>query len=341
VGELIHVGATLAVALFLLLKGGHVPEKSLQSVAGRIVRCILFDLGETLWSRKDTAAWHQLEAIANQHAAALLREHVPLPHFDDETLGARLREALDEHIRALKRWNPEIEAYGPIVVMQILQQLGIERADIPLGRAIYEALRIRIPQSRPLFSDTLPTLAALQQRGFLLGVVTNRLYGGEPFQEDLRTLGLLNYFDPRHMAISGDLGVRKPNPAIFLHALKALNVEPEHAAMVGDSLNADILGAQKLGILAIWKPKPKQIAWMKAYSGHQVPFSPEFHVGSDSLQPPDVVATAMRIVDADYRVPGMQSKSGLDLYLRGEIRPDLIIEHLSDLLDIFLKVGVQ
>jgi HAD superfamily hydrolase (TIGR01549 family) len=332
-----------------------VPEKSLQTLAGRIVRCILFDLGDTLWSRKDTTTWHQLETIANQRAAALLREHAPLqslPHFDDETLGARVRQALDEHIRALKRWNPEIEANGPIVVMQILQQLGIERADIPLGTTIYEALRVRIPQSRPLFSDTLPTLAALQQRGFLLGVVTNRLYGGEPFQEDLRTLGLLNYFDPRHIAISGDLGVRKPNPAIFLHALKALNVEPEHAAMVGDSLNADILGAQKLGVLAIWKPKPKQIAWVKAYlaaqgpstqthSSYQAPFSPELHMGSDSLQPPDVASIAMRIVDADYRAPGIQSKSGLDLYLRGEVRPDLIIEHLSDLQDIFSEVGVQ
>jgi len=331
-----------------------VPEKSLQTPAGRIVRCILFDLGDTLWSRKDT--WHQVEAIANRRAAALLRERAvsrSLPHFDDETLGERLREALGEHIRTLKRWNPEIEANGPIVVMQVLQQLGIERADIPLGTAIYEALRVRIPESRPLFSDTLPTLAALQQRGFLLGVVTNRLYGGDLFQEDLRTLGLLNFFDPRHMAVSGDLGVRKPNPAIFLHALKALNVEPEDAAMVGDSLKADISGAQKLGILAIWKPKPKQVAWVKtylaargtsiqAYSSHQAPFSPELmEKGPDSLQPPGAVSPAMRIVDDDYRASSMQGKGGLDRYLRGETRPDLIIEHLGDLLDIFSEVGVQ
>ena len=327
------------------------PDRSIQTLAGR--RCILFDLGDTLWSRKDAATWNQLEVLANHRAALLLRKHVgsqPLPHLDDDTLGKRLREALDEHIRTLKRWNPEIEANGPLAMLQVLQQLGIERVDIPFATAIFEALRIRIPASRPLFSDTLPTLAALQQRGFLLGIVTNRLYGGEPFQEDLRTLGLLNYFDPRHMAISGDLGVRKPNPAIFLHALKALDTAPEHAVMVGDSLNADILGAQKLGILAIWKPKPKQVTWVKTYltmqgtsitasAGHRVPFltKPPQENASASTGTPDLASSPGRLTEDNYAIPGIQDKGGAGRFLRGEIGPDLVIEHLSDLLDIFLE----
>ncbi len=325
------------------------PEQSIQTLTGR--RCILFDLGDTLWSRKDAATWSQLETIANHRAAILLREHVgsqSLPHLDDDTLGRRLREALDEHIRTLKRWNPEIEANGPLAMLQVLQQLSIERVDIPFATAIFEALRVRIPVSRPLFSDTLPTLAALQQRGFLLGVVTNRLYGGEPFQEDLRTLGLLNYFDPRHMAISGDLGIRKPNPAIFLHALKALEVVPEHAAMVGDSLNADILGAQKLGILAIWKPKPKQVTWVKtylamqgtsitAYASPRTPFltKPPQENTSASTGTPDLTSPAGRLTDDDYAILSIQDKGGVGRFLRGEIKPDLVIERLSDLLDIF------
>jgi len=328
-----------------------VPDHSIQTLAGR--RCILFDLGDTLWSRKDAATWNQLEVLANHRAALLLREHAgsqSLPHLDDDTLGKRLREALDEHIRTLKRWNPEIEANGPLATLQVLQQLGIERVDIPFATVIFEALRIHIPASRPLFSDTLPTLAALRQRGFLLGVVTNRLYGGEPFQEDLRTLGLLNYFDPRHMAISGDLGVRKPNPAIFLHALKALDTAPEHAAMVGDSLNADILGAQKLGIFAIWKPKPKQVTWVKtyltmqgtsitAYAGHRVPFltKPPQENSSASTGTPDLASSPGRFTEDNYAIPGIQDKGGAGRFLRGEIGPDLVIEHLSDLLDIFLE----
>lgn len=272
-------------------KGEHLPKEPIQALVGRTIRAILFDLGSTLWSRKDDDTWHQLEAATNRRAAALLREHSTLPrilsHIDDEALGIRLRKAVNEHLRTLKRKNPEIEANGPLAIMQALPQLGVKGVDIAFAIAIFEAFRIRIPPSRPLFSDTLSTLAALQQRGFLLGVVTNRLYGGEPFQEDLQTLGLLDYFDPCHMAISADLGIRKPNPAIFWHALNALNVAPEDAAMVGDSLHTDVLGAQRLGMLAIWKAKPKQL------------------------------------VRAKDR----------------EIKPDLIIEHVRDLLDVFSRVG--
>src|SRR5947199_1949139 len=82
-------------------------------------------------------------------------------------------------------------------------------------KAIFEALRVRVPESRPLFPDTLSTLAALQQRGFLLGIVTNRQHGGKPFFNDLRTIGLLDYFREHHIAVSADLGVRKPPPALF------------------------------------------------------------------------------------------------------------------------------
>ena len=91
---------------------------------------------------------------------------------------------------------------------------------------------------------------------FNWAVVSNRHWGGKLFQEDLQTLGLLEYFDPRHMAISVDLGIRKPNPAIFLHTLNALNVPPEQAVMVGDSLLSDIVGGKMLGIFTVWKPKP-------------------------------------------------------------------------------------
>lgn len=268
------------------------PKKPIQALVGRTIRAILFDLGDTLWSRRSVDVWQQLEAAANQRIAALLREHSApqLPsHSDDEAQSERLRIAVHEHIHTLKRQHPEIEVNGPLAILQILPQVGIAGADIAFATAIFEAFRIRIPSSRPLFSDTLPTLAALQQRGFLLGVVTNRLYGGAPFQEDLQTLGLLDYFDPRHMAISADLGIRKPNPAIFLHALNALNVAPEHAAMVGDSLHADIQGAQQLGIFAIWKPKPKKLVHAKDH----------------------------------------------------EIKPDLIIEHVRDLLDVFSGVGEE
>ena len=122
--------------------------------------------------------------------------------------------------------------------------MGISNANHALGEDIYEALRIRIPNSRVLFDDTFSTLAALKQRGYILGVVTNRHYGGPPFHEDLQTMGLLDYFAYEPMAISADLGIRKPNPDIFMHALNRLSVQPEEAAMVGDSSESGYSGSK-------------------------------------------------------------------------------------------------
>ncbi|HXR64638.1 MAG TPA: HAD-IA family hydrolase, partial [Ktedonobacteraceae bacterium] len=137
-----------------------------------------------------------------------------------------------------------------------LRQLGLSEAERGLGESIFEALRVRIPVSRVLFPDTLSTLETLRQRGYILGVVTNRNYGGRPFHEDLQIMGLLDYFEYQHMAISADLGIRKPHPEIFKYALGKLSVLPEEAAMVGDNLKADIGGAKELHMLGIWKARP-------------------------------------------------------------------------------------
>ncbi len=304
------------------------------------MRCVLFDLGDTLWSRGDITSWERLEACANQRAVVLLRERVAsqLPaNLDDLALGKRLRESFSQYVGALIRRDPEIEPEGPVVAMETLRQWGIEGIDIRFGAAIFEALRVRVPESRPLFKDTLSTLAALQQRGLLLGVVTNRIWGGQPFQEDLQTLGLHKYFDLRTIAVSADLKVRKPNPAIFFHALNALNVAPEDAVMVGDSLRADIVGAQRLGICAAWKPKAKARKYLNARllargaSGGVVQSGEMF-----------APLPGMRVTDDDYVLARAPSRDYyLEQFLSGEIRPDLIIEHSRDLLDILSEVGVQ
>ncbi len=130
---------------------------------GRAIRCILFDLGDTLWFR-NRHTWEQLENAANQRAVTLLRECVAsqLPaSMDDEALGWRLRESFNKHVRAMIRSNPEIEPQGALAARDALIQYGIGGIDISLGAAIFEALRVRIPESRPLFDDTLSTLAAL------------------------------------------------------------------------------------------------------------------------------------------------------------------------------------
>lgn len=328
------------------------PDKPIEALKGRNVRCVLFDLGETLWFRGGTDRWNQMEATANQRAVSLLREHVAsqLPaSLDDRALGSRLREAFTQNARTSISRNPEIEPDGPSLVIETLLDLGIKGIDITLGNAIFEALRVRIPESRPLFEDTLSTLAVLQQRGFVLGVVTNRIWGGLPFQEDMQTLGLDHYFDLQKMAVSGDLGVRKPNPAIFFHSLKAINIAPEEAVMVGDSLRTDIVGAQRLGIFAIWKPKAKVRERIKAHlhttsastrarKAQQTRLEPAIHPVELSASGP---SPGMNVTDDDYMLRPVQRSDYVEKYLSGEIVPDLIIEHLFELQNLLTEVGVQ
>jgi putative hydrolase of the HAD superfamily len=54
------------------------------------------------------------------------------------------------------------------------------------------------------------------------------------------------------VVISGEIGIGKPDPAVFLRALEIIGVAPEHAVMVGDSWDRDIVGALSTGMRAVW-----------------------------------------------------------------------------------------
>ncbi len=315
----------------------------------RHIRCILFDLGSTLWTAVDKSAWLNLEETSNLIAVETLLRFTNDKEFssmDSHTLGTLLRRAVEKRIRFEARQNPGYEPDFVLATMEALQKLGISKANRTLGEDIYEALRIRIPNSRVLFDDTLSTLAVLKQRGYILSVVTNRHYGGVPFHEDLQIVGLLDYFEYEHMAISADLGIRKPNPDIFMYALNKLNVEPEEAAMVGDSLKADILGARTLNILAIWKPKASlreeaKVAWMSSYiaSREQQTHSSVAQIReemSDAEIPEASENEGKAGFTDDYLLAYVHNRDGLKLQqIQIGIKPDIIIENLKDLLEIF------
>lgn len=316
---------------------------------------MLFDLGDTLWYRESQEGWDKLEGASNRHAIDLLRRHVPssrLPRLDDDALGHTLRQAFDAQVRASIRNDPLLEPDAAHAVARVLQQWGIAEVDRSLCMSLFEALRVRIPYSRPLFPDALSTLAEIRQRGYRLGIVTNRLWGGKPFHEDLYSIGLLDYFDLAHIAISGDLGLRKPNARIFEYALNALGASPRETAMIGDSLSADILGAQPLGIYAIWKPKPWLSEWAREHAASQppplvdrrAPLSSRAFPGEDTadmqiaepLEAPGSPPKGMYVTDDDYILARANAgRDYLEQFRRGEIRPDRIISQLSELLDIF------
>ena len=303
------------------------PKKIVPALSGKTIRCLLFDLGETLWTHADQIIWSTLEQSGNRQVVQLLLEHCAANASDKEELdllGDQVRSAVKKQTRLMAEQTPEYEPDFARATIEALAQLGYTDVDRATAEAIFEALRMPILESRMLFDDVLSTLAALQQRGFLLGVVTNRSWGGAPFLRDIGTLGLLDYFDPRHIAISADLGVRKPASAIFRHVLNALDVPPEEAAMVGDSLDADIVGALRLNMFAIWKPK---VRLQEKAQGK-------------------MLAKGMTILQdeayGNYMLEYVRKKKAKQGQpLDEKIKPDMVIKRVAELLDMFTEVGKQ
>ncbi|MFC1712803.1 HAD family hydrolase [Candidatus Poribacteria bacterium] len=81
-----------------------------------------------------------------------------------------------------------------------------------------------------------------------LGIVSN---GFPDVQyKKLRTLGIKHLFDC--ILLSGELGIKKPDPRIFWEAASLLGKEPEECLYVGDSYDADVLGAKKARMKVCW-----------------------------------------------------------------------------------------
>jgi putative hydrolase of the HAD superfamily len=97
------------------------------------------------------------------------------------------------------------------------------------------------------FPDVVPALRALRARGAKLVVVSN---WDVSLHEVLARTGLAGLVDGA--LASAELGVAKPDPAIFARALElAGGAEPAASRHVGDSPEADVAGARAAGITPI------------------------------------------------------------------------------------------
>jgi HAD superfamily hydrolase (TIGR01549 family) len=97
--------------------------------------------------------------------------------------------------------------------------------------------------------DAHEMLRTFQEQGYCLAIISNAAD-----DNDVQTLvdnaNIRSYFEL--ILSSAAVGIRKPNPRIFEIALEMMDVPNSRVAMVGDTLEADILGAQNADIYSIW-----------------------------------------------------------------------------------------
>ena len=99
-----------------------------------------------------------------------------------------------------------------------------------------------------MFPDAHETLDRLKARGVLLALITNG--AAEPQRAKVVRFALEHRFD--HIQIEGEHGFGKPEDRAYTHAMDVLGVEPRDTWMVGDNLEWEVVGPQRLGIYAIW-----------------------------------------------------------------------------------------
>ena len=104
-----------------------------------------------------------------------------------------------------------------------------------------------LPNFNALFDGTHQILDYLKSK-YQLHIITN---GFSEIQSDKMTNSNIDkYFNK--IITSESVGVKKPNPKIFDYALKVANAGKNESIMIGDSWEADIMGAKNFGIQPIY-----------------------------------------------------------------------------------------
>ena len=189
------------------------------------IRAVLMDMDDTLCDSEGLTPI-RLKAV-----------HEALADSAEPTLLARvMQEALS--------WD-SVGVPGRFLnrMSRIAEQLGLDEDATQFMRSVYNGV---LMDNLRLYDGAEDTLNWLRAR-FKLGLITN---GPTDLQRDkIAVLDLESYFGC--IAIGGEIGAHKPDPQIFEHCMTALGVTADECIYIGDRTEADVVGAQNLGIIAI------------------------------------------------------------------------------------------
>jgi putative hydrolase of the HAD superfamily len=195
-------------------------------------RAVLFDLYGTLVSPGTAAA---RTAVVRAMAAEL--------GADPDAYVAAVRDSFDERARGKLGGLEE-------TLLVLAGRVGAT----PKPEAVARAAVLRLSFARRLLSapcETLGVLGSLRQAGFLTALVSDCTIETPTLWPNSSLARLM-----QATAFSCLLGARKPDPAIYLHAVAHLGVAPEECLFVGDGGSRELTGARALGMQAVRLLRP-------------------------------------------------------------------------------------
>jgi putative hydrolase of the HAD superfamily len=214
-----------------------------------MLKAVLFDLDQTLmdWSQVEPwedYQWQRITALLDYARQTL---DAP-PELTPETLLAAFHQASSV---AWQRARLTLQAPSvSAVLVEALAAVGVSVHEAD-STAVLRAYSGRPPAGERAYPDVLDVLPQIQACGVALGLITNSAHPMYLRDYELRATGMLDLF-PMCRLSAVDVGVIKPHPDIFKYGLDLLGVEPHEAVFVGDSLEADVAGAQGAGIYSVW-----------------------------------------------------------------------------------------
>ena len=209
------------------------------------IRAVMFDLGNTLMHAVAPDMWPQVIQHGNQALMDYLCDLDILKECDTFMLefNQRLRKYYAERDKQM------IETSTFLVLKELLDEKGYSDLSDSVIRDSLDQHYAVTQKNWKLEKDTVACLQALQVANYKMGIISNA-GDDRDVQQLVEKFEIASYFEI--VLTSAACGYRKPHQKIFKLALEYFNTRAEEVAMVGDTLNADILGANQMGMYSIW-----------------------------------------------------------------------------------------
>lgn len=214
------------------------------------VKGVLFDLDNTLIDWREAGGWDYSEKQHLEKVHTYLKAQARPLTCTVNTLAYDFRQNARlawEEARATLRTPQQVA-----ILQETLEKYGFTPDDDITMRDIITAYDWGEEDGVIVFPDVPDALQQLLDRDIQIAIVTNAWQPMWMRDSELEHHDLLQYFPQENRRISAaDVGYLKPHPAIFHHALAQIGTSPEETLFVGDNTNADISGAQGVGMRAV------------------------------------------------------------------------------------------
>ena len=202
-------------------------------------KATFFDLGETLVTQNIE------DNLVTMNALEKISKILPCSKTVADLFSIyRQGYKFNESFRTMHHVEVPIHAWMPELLTKAL-------GEQPEESLVQDAIQIVVTaraENAIAFPDSRPLLEKLSKKETRLGIISN-VSSHDVAVEILRKVGLLNYFDT--IVTSAFVGIRKPDPGIFLYALMQFSLRPEEAVIVGDSEKHDVWGGKITGMKTV------------------------------------------------------------------------------------------